>query len=527
MKKNADTFIHQFKLIVNDSQTRVLDIRFGSLRQLYNASLSYLLKQDRKMQADKAYQQALVDYRLAREALKGVKKETPDFNKLEKQRKEQAKQLSKFWDTYELSKTKVEQVAKACKDSCHFKDHIDAVTCQVIADRAFKAYCDYRLKGKGKPRFKSWKNALRSISGKQNVSLRFKDGKVHWTTPRKDKANLELPIRFSRTDKHGVEQHALTSEIKYCRLLRKIKKGRYHYYVQLVLKGKPFVKKAHQKQFAQVAGQTVGLDIGPSTIAAVSGKQAFLKPFVDELKNLDQEIKVLQRKMARSLRLNNPDNYVAHLKRRGNKTIKVWKVKKGVRQWVRSKSWEADLLKLKELHRLMADKRTYLHEKLALEVLFMGQSVLTERLSYRAFQRCFGKSVGFRAPGLFITTLKRKASKAGAEVVELPTHKAKLSQYNHVTDTFIKKPLSQRYEIVGDDIIQRDLYSAFLAMCFDSKNQQVDRSQAVIVWPSVRSTLKGVLSNLEQQTASSDYSIASLGINQVRAVSALKLKAAS
>lgn len=36
------------------------------------------------------------------------------------------------------------------------------------------------------------------------------------------------------------------------------------------------------------------------------------------------------------------------------------------------------------------------------------------------------------------------------------------SQYNHVTDDYVKKKLSQRWNDIGGQRIQRDLYSAFL-----------------------------------------------------------------
>ena len=58
----------------------------------------------------------------------------------------------------------------------------------------------------------------------------------------------------------------------------------------------------------------------------------------------------------------------------------------------------------------------------------MGDTIKLEKLSYRAFQRRFGRSVGMRAPGMFVERLKRKAESAGATVVEFPTHTTRLSQ---------------------------------------------------------------------------------------------------
>jgi len=53
----------------------------------------------------------------------------------------------------------------------------------------------------------------------------------------------------------------------------------------------------------------VGLDIGPSTYAVVSKKEAFLQPFCKELEENKLIVIKLQKKMSRSLRLNNSQNY--------------------------------------------------------------------------------------------------------------------------------------------------------------------------------------------------------------------------
>jgi len=68
---------------------------------------------------------------------------------------------------------------------------------------------------------------------------------------------------------------------------------------------------------------------------------------------------------------------------------------------------------------------------------------------------------------MFINLLKRKAESAGGELRDLDTQKLKMSQYDHPTETYTKKPLSCRWHVLGDgsDIVQRDIYSAFLARC--------------------------------------------------------------
>jgi len=47
--------------------------------------------------------------------------------------------------------------------------------------------------------------------------------------------------------------------------------------------------------------------------------------------------------------------------------------------------------------------------------------------------------VKVRDPGVFVSTLKRKARSAGGEVVELPTQ-LRLSQFDHCSGEYVKKP---------------------------------------------------------------------------------------
>jgi hypothetical protein len=43
----------------------------------------------------------------------------------------------------------------------------------------------------------------------------------------------------------------------------------------------------------------------------------------------------------------------------------------------------------------------------------VGKTIITEKLSYRAWQKQFGKSVGLRAPGMFLEMLRRTGASHG------------------------------------------------------------------------------------------------------------------
>ena len=77
----------------------------------------------------------------------------------------------------------------------------------------------------------------------------------------------------------------------------------------------------------------------------------------------------------------------------------------------------------------------------------------------------------------FCIELKRKAEAVGGVYAEVDTKEFKASQYNHVTDTYEKIPLSQREKEIGNRKVQRDLYSAFLIRNADLDFKHPDREK--------------------------------------------------
>jgi putative transposase len=123
----------------------------------------------------------------------------------------------------------------------------------------------YGFGKRGRPRFKG-RNRLHSVEGKANTVIRYRDGMVHW-------GKLSIPVMFDPRDKHGWQRAALEASLKYVRVVRRRIRGRDRWYAQLVVGGQPPRKPHH------VLGTgTVGLDLGPSTIATVSATHASLPP---------------------------------------------------------------------------------------------------------------------------------------------------------------------------------------------------------------------------------------------------------
>jgi len=399
--------------------------------------------------------------------------------KLRKELFQQAKQ-SFAYSEYELH-----SFVAIVRKSCWIGNHIDSSTAQKIATKAFKTADEYLYGKKGKPRFKGYQR-VRSIEGKSNASgIRWKEGFLVWSI--KGGKSIKLAPYFDLKDKHDVEKQALACRVKYCRLIRKIQKGKKKWYLQLVLEG-----KAVQKQKNKVADGVVGLDIGPSTIAVASTKEAFLKPFCQELEENRLNVKKLQKRMSRSLRLTNPQNYAE------DKSLK-----KGVKKWHRSQRYQSLRQRVSEEKRILAETRRKLHGKMANELLTLGKTIKLEKLSYKLFQRNFGKSVGLRAPGMFVSIIRRKAESAGGVVEEFSTYTTCLSQSCHC-GLRKKKKLSERWHNCDCGVsAQRDLYSAHLAC--HVHNNHLDTNQALEAWSAAEPLLERAVSRLSELASGKNY----------------------
>ena len=492
----SPTFIHELKLKTTPADIKVLSRRLDIARQLYNACLGESLKRLCLMRQSKAYQTAL---KLPKQTKN--KKGKLIANKSRQQLFKQAK------EDYRFSEYAIHAYLTKIYSKTWLAQHLDSLTAQKVATRAFKAAEAYAYGKKGKPRFKG-KYRFSSIEGKNNKSgIRFVDGEIVWSSGR---MKLSLKPQYDIKDKDGLEAYALSCRTKYVRLVQRQIKGNTAWYAQLVQEGLPYLKSKHKR-----SNGVVGLDIGPSSIAVVGETQADLQAFCPEVDDTRKKISVIQRKMSRSLRKNNPENFERNCvvaNKQNKKTLKLGKVKKGPRRWLKSNKYKRLQVEASELQRKMAATRKTAHGRLANQVIGVGTTIKTEKLSYKSFQKNFGKSVGFRAPGLFVEILRRKAESAGGKVVEFNTRTTALSQTCHCGKKK-KKLLKERWHQCDacGVVSQRDLYSAFLARFVE--NNRLDTSQAKAAWASADILLEQAVSSLNE-AASSKVRLASFGLGQ-------------
>ncbi len=462
----SDSFIFELPLQLTPEEEKRIHTRFEAGGHLYNVCLEEALKR--------------LD--LARQS-----KERQKARKLPRS-KERSKQFQKILKRVQFSEYALHFIAKKHVQASWIKDHIDSQVAQKIASRGYLAANEYLIGKRGRPRFKNPK-LFSSLEGKSNITgIRFKNGKIHWN-------NLILKPLYDKKDKDGVEAHALSHHTKYVRLVRRKIKGVSRIYAQLIQEGKPFLKKKHKLGH----GKQVGLDIGPSTIAIV-GETVHLGAFCSELQENEAQIAKLQKELDRSRRANNPQNYS----------------EKGIPKkntlWKNSHRYQKKQQELSNLKRITASTRKTLHGTYVNQILSIGTTIKCEKLSYKAFQRAFGKSVTKYAPGMFMQILRRKAENAGGRVIEFSTYDTKLSQTCHRCGAIKKKPLSERWHRCPCGIeAQRDLYSAFLAL--HVHNEILDKPQANLAWAGAEPLLKQALSRLKQ-TAIGKQRLACFGLDQ-------------
>ena len=493
-KSTTPTFLLELPLSVDGAQAKRLRAHFEAGRCLYNALLGEAMKRLWAMRADPAWQEARA------------------ISQKHKQERKEA--FSRLRQVYGFSEYALHEFAKEA-NCAWLADHIDALMAQTLATRAYQAANRVCLGKAKKVRFKSKGRGLDSVENKWNKSgMRFvldpnagDGGFLLWN-------EQVIPAIINWLD--PVVQHGLRHRIKYARLIRRKASSPkaqgadsegYRYYVQLILEGTPHQKKKHT-----VGTDIVGLDAGPSTVAIVPQEgEAQLVPFCEQLKTNAHEKRCLHRKLDRQRRANNQENY--------DDKGRIKKGGKGKRRltWKNSRGYLATRRRIASKERKLAAHRKSLHGCLVHQIIRRGKTIRTEKLSYKAWQKQYGKSVGRNAPGMFLEQLRRTVASTGGTLSEFPTRSTKLSQYCHGCGTYAKKPLSERWHscLCGIGPVQRDLYSAWLAAHLDYPNSIP--SIAHEEWEGADLRLRAAVEVLQERANEGQALPRSVGIPRARA----------
>ena len=446
MRTSTPSYIVELPLRVNDQQDRFLNKAFEFGRTLYNATLGTALGRLQSMRESKAW-------RNARNMPQG---------------KARSKAFATIQKSYGLSEFGLMTVATNHRKASG-RNHIGSHEAQKIGTTVWRALERYMFHDAGRPRFKSFKQGINSIEGKDNHEIMFKpdDKTIVW---RKHKLAIMMPETA-----YFKEALAPNKRVKFCRVIRRTLKGKKRWYVQLCVEGFAPVRKIYAP-----LSEVVGVDPGPSYIAYYHERYAGLTKVAPNVDLQESKIRRLQRQIDRSRRANNPDNFNAD-----------GTVKKGRLVWKTSHRYQLLVSELAEHHRRLASTRKRDHGELANKLLQIGGTINIEKNSYLSFQRNFGRSTTKAGTGMFVEHLKRKAVSAGSKVNELNAYTLKMSQYDPPTNTYTKKPLKVRWHRWGgtNTLVQRDVMSAFLA-CYATEKGH-DQALLLKKWTTAEALLSG------------------------------------
>lgn len=452
-------FIVEFPLKTEKYQEDILNKRFEIGRKIYNSLVNITQKRYKEMIKTKKYRKLI-------SSLTGNKKSD----------KEIWKQINDIRKQYGMSEYSFHEDVKQIQK--HFKDNIDSFTAQKIATTLWKSY-DKLFFGNGKKIYFKCYGELNSLEGKSNkTGIRLVDDMLIWN-------KLKIPVMIDYDNYY--EYQAMQCDICYNRIIKKYVRNKYKFYVQVVFKGTPPIKVDTTSKIKHFIGEgDVGIDIGTSTIAVASESDVKILELADRVQNIENQKQRLLRKMDRSRRFTNSNNYNADgtINKQGNEKLK----------WNKSSHYIKYQNELKELYRKQADIRKYQHECLANYIISLGNKVYVEKMNFAGLQKRaintekndkdkfirkkrFGKSLANKAPSMLLTIINRKLAYYGEKLIEIDTINAKASQFNHFDETYTKKTLSQRWNDFNGIKIQRDMYSAFLIMNIadDLKSFDIDK----------------------------------------------------
>ena len=427
-------FVYTLKLNTNRTHHKQLEKRFRMADDIYQKTLRQILKRVRNQKKDPLYKKA---YKLP----KGT------------ERNAILKELDEKYDLH--GSFTFGKFANNYRNQRNYARYIPSDVAVKLDIRAWNAYSKVKF-AKGAKRI-NLNQPLLSFEANRDTGIIIRNGILKMGTKG---AQFECPVKYNNDD---YEREVFSREFKFNRIVRKFQYGRWHYYVQMIFDGTP------PQKHASTLKSSVGIDIGTSTIATSSYYQTELRELAANVSRETDHLRRLQRKLDRQRRANNPQNY------NDNDTIKP-----GRKHWNDSKEYLKTKQKISEILRKRAAQRKLSHQTLANEVVQMGDRFVVEQMSFKGLQARaketaisektgrfkrkarFGKTILNHAPAMLIEILQYKALFQNKDFIIANTHKIKASQLDHVSGQYNKLSLSTRTKTIDEELVQRDLYAAFI-----------------------------------------------------------------
>lgn len=456
MRAQTPSYVVSVKLHLPEAVKVYLEKSFRIANSAYNEALSFGLRRFEAMKQNPTYQTLLAQRQTC-------------SNK--DQKKEIGQALAQLRKDYSLTEYGLsDRLGRQRRKAGSAYRHLNSGELQVIGRQAYQTLekvlfyqvTPQRLRFRSKYSLKmSFRNRVNTTGTRLVPSER--KGYVYRLFLHKASTFVDIPVKaftpYQQLSLMGSER------IKYVQVIRQTIRGKRVYFLQIICEGYPHAK------ISKGAG-VLGIDPGVSTLAYASPTEVALVDLVPSQVNRQERlIRSLERQIEWSRRVNQPELY------RADGTIQ-----KGVKFEPLSKRAQRLQVRRQRTYRALSEERRKLHGSLINRLLSQASLIKIEDLSVKGLQRRsreirinpktnrpyskkrFGKSVFRAAPSAFRRALLTKASQLGVEVQVISPHTLKPSQYNHLTQTFEKKPLATRLFDLSPEWtgVQRDLYSAFL-----------------------------------------------------------------
>ena len=456
MRVQTPSYAVSVKLHLPKAVQAYLEKSFRIANSAYNEALSFGLRQFEGMKQNPTYQALLVERQGC-------------VDKAQKKEIDQA--LAQLRKDYGLTKYGLSnRLSQQRRKAGSAYRHLNAGELQVIGKQAYRTLekvlfyqvKPHRVKFRSKYDSKvSFRNRV-NTEGTRLVTPKRK-GYAYRLFLHKASTFVDIPVKALTP----YQQLSLmrSNRIKYVQVIRQTIRGKRVYFLQIICEGYPHVK------ISKGTG-VLGIDPGVSTLAYVSSTEVALVDLVPSQVNRQERlIRSLEQRVERSRRVNQPELYHAD-----------GTIQKGVKFKPLSKRAQRLQVRRQRAYRSLSEERRKLHGSLINHLLAQVSLIKMEDLSAKGLQRRsreirinpktnrpfskkrFGKSIFRAAPGTFRQALLTKADRVGVQVQVISPHNLKPSQYNHLTGTFEKKPLTTRLFDLSPEWkgVQRDLYSAFL-----------------------------------------------------------------
>lgn len=361
---------------------------------------------------------------------------------------------NKILNLKELKLREYDLHSRIVKYKKNYEQHLDITVCQKIASQIYKWV--YFVT------FKKWKSLAKkklyqfnSIEWKKNTSwLRCK---LIDNEPFLIYKQFKHKLKFK--DEYQINNFQFEN-IKYCRIVRKQFRRNYRYYLQLVMKGSSTKKKTISKNKAWV-------DFWLNGIALVRDDHQ-CKLFHTWNANFHQErIAKLQKIISKTYQEINPDCY-----------DEIWEIKK----WTKLKAnWKIVYLMriINCLRRKQAKKHKNEINILVKEILEFAWDLISEEMEFEEIKKSkeykgLAKIIQFCTPWILKSKLEENV-----ELKFVDKYNYRASQYNHLTKQYTKPKLSDRVKEIWNNVVQRDLYSAYLLLNHSKNYKKINRKKCI------------------------------------------------